>query len=468
MMNKIERFFADCQNKKIAVIGVGVSNTDVIRMFARKGLDVTLCERKTREQLGELACELEALGVKLSLGEGYLDGLTRFDIILRAPGVYFGKPELTAAREAGCAVTSEMELFFELCPCKIYAVTGSDGKTTTTTLISEMLKAQGRTVHLGGNIGRALLPVIETVSEEDRAVVELSSFQLISMRRSPNVAVVTNVAPNHLDVHGTMEEYIGAKKNLFIHQGALSRTVLNADNAITASFSPLVRGACWHFSRREETLFGAYADKEGKIYAASRDENGVRQVTYLMNQSEIRIPGMHNVENYLAAISAVWGEVAPEAIRKVAREFGGVEHRIEFVRELDGVKWYNDSIASSPSRTIAGLKSFDQKLIIIAGGYDKKIPFEPLVPYLLSKVKALILTGVTGPKIEAALTADPGYSPEALPIYHGRDLQEAVNIARQIARKGDIVSLSPASASFDSFPNFEVRGREFKRMVREL
>ena len=467
-MREIDRFFEECRDKKIAVIGVGVSNTDVIRMFARKSLNVTLCERKSREQLGELAQELEALGVTLSLGDGYLDGLTRFDIIVRAPGVYFNKPELKAAREAGCTVTSEMELFFALCPCKIYAVTGSDGKTTTTTLISEMLKAQGRTVHLGGNIGRALLPIVETVKPDDRAVVELSSFQLISMRRSPDVAVVTNVAPNHLDVHGTMEEYIEAKKNLFLHQDGFSRTVLNLDNEITVSFGPLVRGVRWNFSRREEVQFGAYANADGEIYVADRGPDGERRVTYLMHQKEIRIPGMHNVENYLAAISAVWGEVAADTIRKVAAEFGGVEHRIEFVRELDGVKWYNDSIATSPTRTIAGLKSFDQKLIIIAGGYDKKIPFEPMVPYLLERVKALILTGVTAPKIEAAVKADPGYSPEVLPIYHGKDLQDAVEIARRIAVSGDIVSLSPACASFDSYPNFEVRGREFKKMVYAL
>lgn len=465
-MNKIDRFFADCKNKKIAVIGVGVSNTDVIRMFARKGLDVTLCEHKTREQLGELARELKNLGVKL-LGD-YADSLPKYDMIIRAPGVYFNKPELKAAREAGSIVTSEMELFFDLCPCKIYAVTGSDGKTTTTSVIAEMLKAEGKTVHLGGNIGRALLPIVETVKPDDRAVVELSSFQLISMRHSPDVAVVTNVAPNHLDVHGTMEEYIDAKKNLLLHQGAMSRTVLNADNDITASFGELVRGVRWSFSRKEEVSFGAYADEAGEIYVAYRDEDGSRRLTHLMNQKEIRIPGMHNVENYLAAISAVWGEVSVDTIRKVAAEFAGVEHRIEFVRELNGVKWYNDSIASSPTRTIAGLKSFDQKLIIIAGGYDKKIPFEPMVPYLLTKVKALILIGLTAPKIEAAVKADPGYSPEILPIYHGKDLQDAVNIAHKIARSGDIVSLSPACASFDSFPNFEVRGRKFKEMVHAL
>jgi len=461
--NEASLFFEGWRGKKVAVIGAGVSDNDVIRMLARKGLDVTLCDKKSREQLGALAEEFSGLGVKLRLGEAYLTNLTDFDIILRAPGVYFLRPELAEARKAGCIVTSELEIFFRLCPCPIYAVTGSDGKTTTTTLISEMLKAEGKTVHLGGNIGKALLPVVEQVQASDRVVAELSSFQLLSMRFSPNTAVVTNVSPNHLDVHGTMEEYIGAKKNIFLHQDAFSRTVLNSDNDVTRSFGPLVRGNLWNFSRKEEPSFGAYAEQNGDIFVKDR-----RGTVFIMNQGEIRIPGLHNVENYLAAISAVWGEVSPETIRKVAHEFGGVEHRIEFVRELDGVKWYNDSIASSPTRTIAGLKSFHQKIILLAGGYDKKIPFEPMVPYILDKVKALILMGATSPKIEAAVRAGDGFDEEKLPICHAENLADAVRIAREIAVNGDIVSLSPACASFDAFPNFEVRGRKFKELVLEM
>lgn len=461
--DQISRFFEGWKGKRLAVIGVGVSNNDVIRMLARKGLDVTLCDRKSREQLGDLAEEFAGLGVKFRLGEDYLEQLEDFDIVLRAPGVYFHRPELDGDREAGCIVTSELEVFFRLCPCPVYAVTGSDGKTTTTTLISEMLKAEGKTVHLGGNIGKALLPLLEEVRPDDRVVAELSSFQLLSMHFAPQVAVVTNVAPNHLDVHGTMEEYIEAKKNIFLHQDAFSRTVLNADNEITASFGPEIRGSLWKFSRREKPRFGAYADKQGDIYVSDR-----KQTVFIMNQREIRIPGLHNVENYLAAISAVWGEVSVETIRRIAREFGGVEHRIEFVRELDGVKWYNDSIASSPSRTVAGLKAFPQKIILLAGGYDKKIPFEPMVPYIVDKVKALILMGLTAPKIEAAVRNGQGFEEERLPIYHAKDLEDAVGIARRIAEKGDIVSLSPACASFDAFPNFEVRGRRFKELVKGL
>ena len=279
-------------------------------------------------------------------------------------------PAPSKARELGKVVTSEMEVFFDLCPCKLYAVTGSDGKTTTTTLISEFLKAQGKTVHLGGNIGRALLPIIESIDEHDAAVVELSSFQLISMRKSPDVAVVTNVAPNHLDVHKDMDEYIAAKKNILLHQNAFSKTVLNMDNDITNQMSELVRGKLYQFSRRSIPNNGAYLSENGSIIMVNNGEQ-----TEIMKASDIRLPGIHNVENYLTAISAVYDDVDRNNIVKVAREFGGVEHRIEFVREVGGVKYYNDSIATSPTRTIAGLNSFGQKLVVIAGGYDKKIPF---------------------------------------------------------------------------------------------
>lgn len=463
MPSKADRFFDEMVGQRIAFIGMGVTNFNIIKLFVRKGLDVTVCDKSTAEKLGANYGELEALGVKFLLGEGYLDTLTEFDVILRSPGVYFNQPALAHAREQGCVVTSEMELFFELCPCKLYAVTGSDGKTTTTTLISEMLKAQGYSVHLGGNIGKALLPAIEEMKEDDVAVVELSSFQLLSMRQSPDVAVVTNIAPNHLDVHGTMEEYIQCKCHLLWHQNAFSKAVLNADNEITDGLSEYVRGRLCKFSRRQAPHTGAWADENGDIYLV---DNG-RQ-TLLFNKDQIRLPGIHNVENYLAAIAAVSGAVDPANILKVAREFGGVEHRIEFVRELGGVRWYNDSIATSPTRTIAGLNSFEQKLIIIAGGYDKKIPFEPLAPVLVNKAKALILMGTTAPKIEQAVVDCGGYDPELLPIYHVSSMEEAVELAQKVAGRGDIVSLSPASASFDLYKNFEVRGNHYKELVNSL
>lgn len=463
MNDKLNSFYKSLHNKKVSFIGLGRSHRELLPMFASKGAIVTLRDKRTREQIGEEADKLEALGIKLTLGENYLENLCEEDIILRTPGMNYFTPELQQARKSGAFVTSEMELFFDLCPCKIYAVTGSDGKTTTTTVISEFLKAQGFSVFLGGNIGFPLLPRIEQISPDDRAVVELSSFQLISMRKSPDVAVITNVAPNHLDVHKDMQEYIDAKRNIYLHQGGISRTVINADNEITASFLPEIRGEAMQFSRRITPALGCYLAEDGTLTMNDR-----HSVTPVLHMDEIRIPGIHNVENYLAAISAVWGEVSKENIVSVAKNFGGVEHRIEFVRELDGVTWYNDSIASSPTRTIAGLNSFKQKLILIAGGYDKKIPFEPLAPKIIEKVKVLILMGVTAPKIEAAVTSCEVYDPDKLTILHVSSMQEAVQKAREVAEKGDIVSLSPACASFDLYPDFEARGRHFKELVNAL
>jgi len=356
-----------------------------------------------------------------------------------------------------------MEVFFDLCPCKLFAVTGSDGKTTTTTLIAKMLETEGYKVHLGGNIGRPLLPIIDEIDADDCAVVELSSFQLISMRKSPNVSVITNVAPNHLDVHKTMDEYITAKRNIMIHQNAFSRTVLNADNEITAGFEKDVRGQMVTFSYNHPVENGAYYGADGVLYMAEKKGN-----IPVMHRSDIKVLGEHNVENFLAAISAVWGYVTPENIVKTAREFNGVEHRIEFVRELDGVRYYNDSIATSPTRTIAGLAAFDRKVILLAGGYDKHIPFEPLAPHIIEKVGTLILTGTTADKIEAVVRADEGFADSGVQIVRAENMADAVAKAYSIATAGDIVTLSPACASFDAYSNFELRGKHFKELVNAL
>lgn len=459
---RIRRFFGNLRGKRVALLGIGISNSGLVKLFREQGARVTACDRRTREQLGDAAAELEGQGAALRLGEGYLDGLEQeADIVFRTPGMNFLLPELTRLRRAGVTVTSEMEVFFELCPCSIIAVTGSDGKTTTTTLIAEMLRTEGRTVHLGGNLGRALLPGILQIGGDDLAVVELSSFQLISMRRSPAIAVVTNVAPNHLDVHRDMEEYIAAKKNIFLHQDAFSRTVLNLDDEITASFAEEARGGLSWFSLKRPVEQGAYLE-DGWIV---RSLKGKKE--RLLPAAGIRLPGVHNAANYLAAVAAAGELVGADSIRKVAREFGGVEHRIELVRELDGVRWYNDSIATSPTRAVAGLLAFDRKLIIIAGGYDKNIPFAPLAPPMIERVKLLILTGATADRIEAAVTGHPAYrgSPR---ILRAPDLGDAVRIARENAAAGDVVSLSPACASFDRYPNFEARGRHFKELVNAL
>ena len=448
------------KGKKVAFIGAGVSHKTLIKEFVELGAHVTLCDqKKSVEDFGDYAATIKELGIDLSLGENYLDGFKGQDIIMRTPGFvgYFEKP-LQDAMAAGTMVTSEVELFFDFCPCEIVAVTGSDGKTTTTTLIAKILEHAGHRVWIGGNIGAPLLPQAAEMTPTDLAVVELSSFQLMSMERSADIAVVTNVAPNHLDVHKDMAEYVQAKKNVFAHQDGAGKVVLNYDNDITRAFAADAPGAVEFFSRQARPAHGVYLE-DGTIFRDGRP---------IMDAADIRIPGVHNIENYMAAACAVEGLATDEDIDAVARSFAGVEHRIEFVREKDGVKYYNDSIASSPSRTIAGLHSFHQKLVLIAGGYDKKIPFDALGPEICGHVRLLILCGATAEKIEAAVCAAPEYQPGQPEILHAATLAEAVQLAQAHSVPGDIVTLSPACAAFDQFKNFMVRGETYKRLVQAL
>lgn len=453
MVSAFEQYFTSLKGKKIAVLGLGVSNRPLVRLLLEYGCDVVGCDRTPREKLDAGVLELENMGCKLRVGDGYLDGVEA-DILFRTPGMHPGNPAIGALRGRGAQVTSEMEVFFEVCPCTILAVTGSDGKTTTTTLVSEMLKAAGKTVWLGGNIGTPLLPLVSRMCPEDFAVVELSSFQLMDMTRSPHRAVVTNLAPNHLDIHKDMSEYVEAKKNIFRYQDKNGLLILNADNAITASFRG--NGETRFFSRL------------GKAHVCLEEGVICRGGEKVLPVSDILIPGVHNVENYMAAIAMVEGLVDDETIRHVARTFGGVEHRIELVRVKDGVRFYNDSIASSPSRTIAGLRSFNQKVILIAGGYDKHIPYDVLGPEICAHVKKLFLGGATGSKIRAAVESCPEYDPAALEITDCGSFEPAVRAAAAAAEPGDIVLMSPASAAFDQFKNFMVRGEFYKNLVKEL
>ena len=396
---------------------------------------------------------LEKAGCKLHVGETYLDGVEA-DIVFRTPGMHPANPAIEALRARGAEVTSEMEVFFEVCPCTLLAVTGSDGKTTTTTLVSEMLKAAGKTVWLGGNIGTPLLPLVREMGETDYAVVELSSFQLMDMKRSPARAVITNLAPNHLDIHKDMAEYIEAKTNIFRYQDERGLLILNADNAITSGFRG--NGTTRFFSRQKE------------VDVCVTDGVICRHGERVLPVGDILIPGVHNVENYMAAIAMVEGLVDDETIRHVAKTFGGVEHRIELVRVKDGVKFYNDSIASSPSRTIAGLRSFPEKVILIAGGYDKHIPYDVLGPEICKHVKKLFLGGATGEKIRQAVISCPEYDSQKLEIMDCGSFEPAVRAAAAAAKAGDVVLMSPASAAFDQFKNFMVRGEYYKKLVKEL
>ena len=453
MVSKFEEYFNSLKDKKIAVLGLGVSNRPLVRLLLEFGCDVVGCDRTPREKLDAEVLELEKLGCKLHVGDTYLEGVEA-DILFRTPGMHPGNPAIQALVARGAKVTSEMEVFFEVCPCSVLAVTGSDGKTTTTTLISEMLKAAGKTVWLGGNIGTPLLPLVRQMKPGDFAVVELSSFQLMDMTRSPHRALITNLAPNHLDIHKDMEEYVEAKKNIFRYQDENGLLVLNADNAITASFRG--NGETRFFSRL------------GKAHVCLEDGVICRGGGPVLQASDILIPGVHNVENYMAAIAMVEGLVGDDTIRQVAKTFGGVEHRIELVRIKDGVKFYNDSIASSPSRTIAGLRSFPEKVILIAGGYDKHIPYDVLGPEICKHVKKLFLGGATGGKIRAAVENCPEFDENTLEIVDCGSFVPAVRAAAAAAKPGDVVLMSPASAAFDQFKNFMVRGEFYKNLVKEL
>ncbi len=456
-MTKARAFFDDICGKRVAICGIGNNNLPVVMQFLDAGAKVTACDRRTEQELGETAVKLRRAGADLRLGDNYLDDLD-FDLVLRTPGMKPYLPQFEAARAKGITVTSEMELFFDLCEAPIYAVTGSDGKTTTTTIVAGLLDAAGVKTFVGGNIGRALLPYVHDITEKDAAVVELSSFQLTNMTQSPHVAIVTNVAPNHLDWHTDMQEYIDAKRNLIAHQTGSDRSVLNMDNATTLGFVADCQAPVWQFSRKEKVARGCWLDECNNIVLT---ENGVD--TIVMNADDIRIPGVHNIENYMAAICAVWGTTQPEAIRGFARAFGGVAHRCELVRNRRDVRWYNDSIGSSPSRTIAGLKAFTQKVILIAGGYDKHIPYDPLGPVVAETVKHAILLGATASAIETAIR-----NRSDLPISRVSGMEEAVKVAAEIAGEGDIVFMSPASASFDMYKNFEERGNHFRDLVLAL
>lgn len=456
-MNKLDEFKYNVAGKNITVIGIGISNLPLIKYLVSLGANVTACDRRSAEDLGENYTELEKLGVKFNLGDGYLNNLSG-DMIFKTPGMRYDVPELLKAKENGSIVTSEMEVFFEVCPSHIIAVTGSDGKTTTTTLIHKMMTDAGYKTWLGGNIGNPLLTDTEKMKENDWVILELSSFQLHTMRKSPEIAVITNISPNHLDMHKDYKEYIDAKKNIMLYQNEGDTLIVNADNQVTADIGKSANGAVKYFSRNG--MADIYLD--GNIIK--------RGIVEILNIKDIKIPGMHNVENYMAAIAAVSGLVSKDVIVNVAKTFGGVEHRIELVRTLDGVKYYNSSIDSSPNRTINTLRVFPNKVIMIAGGKDKGIPYDEIGPALAEHVKVLILIGATSDKIQEALDAEINKTGNGkdIEVIRATSYEDAVNTARSKAHDGDVVLLSPASTSFDMFRNFEERGNLFKKMVNEL
>ncbi len=458
-MEHLEWFKNQINGKSVGVVGVGISNKPIIEMLCSMGVQVYAFDKRSEDQLGSVGIALKEQGVTLFCGEDYMEHLCG-DWIIKTPGMRFDHPALEAARSRGSIITSEMELFFEYCPCPIIAVTGSDGKTTTTSLIYEILSRTDRKVHLGGNIGFPLFCRLGEISKDDLVVAELSSFQLHTLRKSPHVAVVTNLSPNHLDVHKDMDEYIDAKANIFRFQNESDLLVLNADNAITAGFAAKAAGKVRLFSFRSKPAGCGVFYVNGQIRRINEDG----AIEKILDRCELKLRGDHNVENFMAAIAAVSEYCSDETICEVARTFGGVRHRMEFIREVGGVSFYNDSIGSSPTRTIATLRSFEKKVRLIAGGYDKKIPYDALAPAVLEKVEKLYLCGVTAPKIrDAVLAVEPTF-----PFELFDNLKSATQAAYADAKEGEIVLLSPASASFDQFKNFEERGDYFVSVVKEL
>ena len=458
-MKKDFKEFRDfIKGKKTAVVGLGVSNRPLINFLIGMGTVVSGFDKKKENEFPEIAAELKGKGVTLILGDNYLDKLTGYDVIFKTPGMRIDCDALKKADAEGAYITSEMEEFVRYCPAKIFGVTGSDGKTTTTSLIYSMLIEDGYKTWVGGNIGTPLFTRIEEMKSSDKVVLELSSFQLMTMDVSTDVAVITNLSPNHLDMHKNMEEYVRSKENIFRYQNAGDLLVLNKDNEITNSMASKAVGRVLMFSTKEKPESGAwYAN--GSLYLNSEK---------VCDKKDIILKGMHNVENFLAAFCALFEDVKIESMKKVAETFSGVDHRCEFVRELDGVKYYNDSIASSPSRTVAGLTAFEKPVILIAGGYDKNLPFEPLAEQGMDYIKTLILVGATKDKIKAAFEKEFEKRGTAIPVIMADTFEEAVKKARETAREGDIITLSPACASFDMFVNFEKRGNAFKEIVNKL
>ena len=457
MKKDFNEFKKYIKNKNIAVVGIGVSNIPLIEFLVSLGGKVTAFDKKEENELKEVVDKYSKLGVKFQLGKDYLENLTGFEVVFKTPSMRIDSEALVKVKEEGAYVTSEMEEFVRYCPAKVYGITGSDGKTTTTTLIYKILKEAGYTTWVGGNIGAPLFANIEKMTKNDRVVLELSSFQLMTMDTSTDVAVVTNLSPNHLDMHKDMNEYVDSKKNVFKYQESENLLVLNLDNDITNKMISEAKGRVYTFTRKSEDSDAIY--KDGGLYVKGK---------LVCKREDIKLKGLHNVENLLAAFAATCDEVSVESMKNVAITFGGVEHRSEFIRKIDGVEYYNDSIASSPTRTLASIKAFEKPVILIAGGYDKNLPFEPLAFEGYSFIKHLIVLGATKDKIKEQFSRLEKEKGIVVPINTVSTLEEAVEVAREIAKEGDIVTLSPACASFDMFTGYPQRGHRFVEYVNAL
>lgn len=460
---KLVEFNNYLKNRKVAIIGLGVSNIPLIDYLYNLQAKVTVFDDRSIEDIPkDIMDKITKYTFEFSFGENSLSKLVGFDIIFRSPSCMPTLKELVEEAKRGAIITTEIEMLMEIAPCKVIGITGSDGKTTTTSLIYSILKEAGYNAYLGGNIGTPLFTKLESIQPEDIIVLELSSFQLMNMNISPDIAVITNVTPNHLNIHSSYEEYIDAKKNIFRNQNENGIVVLNYDNEITRKCKNEANGKVVLFSSKEKLDNGIIVDND----VIKECEDSLRK--HIVNISDVKLRGMHNYENIAAAISATKSLVDTEIITKAVKEFSGVAHRLEFIREINGVKWYNDSIGTSPTRTIAGLNSFDEEIILIAGGYDKHLDYEPIAKPIVENVKGLILIGQTAEKIYNAVKKELQIKGKDLDIYMCKEFNQTVQIANEISKPGQIVLFSPASASFDLFKNFAERGEKFKELVNKL
>ncbi len=461
---KLEEFNEYIRYRKVAIIGLGVSNVPLLDYMYDKKAKVTVFDEREIDKIPkEIMDKITNYGYKFFLGEKCLDNLQDFDIIFRSPSCLPTKPQLEAEEKRGALVTTEIEMLMKMCPCKIIGVTGSDGKTTTTSLINAILKEAGYKTFLGGNIGTPLFTKLEEIRSEDIVVLELSSFQLMGMNISPDIALITNITPNHLNIHKDYEEYIEAKKNIFKFQNEDGILVLNYDNEITRNCAKEAISNVIFFSDKEKLDNGFIID--GNVIKECEDK--IRK--HILDTKDVILKGKHNFQNIAAAFAATKTLVNPDIAIKAVKNFKPVEHRIELVRELYGVKWYNDSASSSPTRTLAGINAFDKESItLIAGGYDKNLDYKPIAKPIVDKVRNLILIGQTAGKIFDAVKAELEIQNKKIDIYMCENLEQTVNLAKKIAKKGEVVLFSPASASFDMFKNAVDRGNQFKKIVNNL
>ena len=460
---KLKEFNEYLKDRKVAIIGLGVSNLPLLKYMNEKQAKVTVFDEKEKQDVPRKLLEkLDKYKANAFFGKNCFENLKGFDIIFRSPSCLPTRKELVLEKQRGAIITSEIEMLMKLAPCKIIGVTGSDGKTTTTSLIYSILKKAGYDTYLGGNIGIPLFTKLGEITKKSILVLELSSFQLMEMEVSPNISVITNITPNHLNIHKDYNEYIEAKKTIFKYQNENDYLILNYDNEITRNCKKQANSKVIYFSSKEKLDDGFIVDN-GIIKEC---EDGIRK--HILDTKDVLLRGKHNFENIATALAATKTLVDQDIAIDAVKEFKAVEHRLEFVREIDGVKWYNDSVSSSPTRTIAGLNSFDEDIVLIAGGYDKNLDYTPLAKPILKKVKKLILLGATAGKIFEAVKREEEKEGKNIDIYMCDTLEETVNLAKKHAKKGEIILFSPASASFDMFKNFADRGNKFKNLVNNL